>query len=206
MPISAHALFSSIGLTIKGSVRWGQRLPCNSAGVYAVSLSDDPDRNDRCLARAPISADLVRAWIAAVSGFTFDGVSPPEARDVVSFLERMWLPDESIVYLGKATCLRNRIGQFGRHRLGDRKPHAGGHWLKTLSNLNELNIFFCECNSVAQAELKEQEALGVFVAQVSDATKSVLYNVALPIPFANREYPGGLRKQSMIAKDVNRHV
>jgi hypothetical protein len=97
MPISAHDLFSSIGLTIKGSVRWRQRLPCNSAGVYAVSLSDDPDRNDGCLARAPISADLVRAWIAAVPTFTFDGVSPPEARDVVSFLERMWLPDESIV-------------------------------------------------------------------------------------------------------------
>jgi hypothetical protein len=37
-----------------------------------------------------------------------------------------WLPAQPMVYIGKATCLRTRVGQFYRHRHGERRPHRGG--------------------------------------------------------------------------------
>jgi hypothetical protein len=146
----------------------------------------------------------VTNWIARVPTFRFNNAMQPSPQDVATFLARFWLPDENIVYIGKATCLRNRLGQFRRHRLGDRKPHAGGHWLKTLKNLNDLQIFFCECDSEALALAKESEALRTFVSQVSPTTRTLLYNPSNPIPFANREFPKGTCKQAMICGDVIR--
>jgi hypothetical protein len=202
MPIAASQLFDQIGLEIKGIVRWGSPVPCKSSGVYAVSLCDDPERNAGLIPKAPVSNALVGRWIRYVPTFSFDGKPRPSPPIVAAFLASMWLPDESIVYLGKATCLKKRLRQFHKHTLGNPKPHAGGHWLKTLTILERMHIFFCECRSAAEAEDKEKEALRAFVAQVSKRTLKGLYNAQLPIPFANREYPKGTRKQFRISGDV----
>jgi len=37
-----------------------------------------------------------------------------------------WLPDQSIVYIGRASQLRRRLRQFYRHEYGRRSPHHGG--------------------------------------------------------------------------------
>jgi hypothetical protein len=204
MPIAPADLFARVGLTIKSAVPWGQKVPCDGPGVYAVCLSGDASRNSPVSPQAPLSLDRVREWIEYVPTFTLDGKAGPSAVAVARCLQTFWLPDETILYVGKATCLRARLDQFRRHRLGDRKPHAGGHWLKTLAVLPYLHVFFCECESVGQAEAKEHEALGVFVGQVSAAARARLHNPELPIPFANREYPRGTGKQRRIRGDVHR--
>src|SRR4051812_9500131 len=110
MPIAAADLFARIGLTIKSSVPWGQKVPCDSPGVYAICLSNDPARNSPVAPQAPISPDLVREWTEYVPTIKLDGKSGPSAVDVIRCLQKFWLPDETILYLGKATCLRSRLG------------------------------------------------------------------------------------------------
>ena len=83
-----------------------------------------------------------------------------------------------------------------------RHPHAGGHWLKTLSCLDQLHVYFAECPSAEAAAAQESVALEVFVDRVSKESRSALLNPSLPIPFANRGHPRGNRKQTGIRYDV----
>lgn len=49
-------------------------------------------------------------------------------------LATFWLPDEVVLYIGLAgASVRKRVRQYYRTPLGDKRPHAGGWWLKTLT-------------------------------------------------------------------------
>lgn len=125
----------------------------------------------------------------------------PQASDVVEVLGSFWLIDEPIIYIGKASSLRQRLGQYFRHELGDRRPHAGGHWIKTLECLQSTFIHYAETATESDARKKEDDALTIFKAGVSSQHRSRITN---PIPFANREHPRGSRKQRDIGHDVLR--
>ena len=202
MPTSVFPLFAACGLSITGQTLWNTSPDCTDACVYAVCLSGDPKRNAGLLDCAPIDENLLRAWIAHVPTFSFDGRLRPDASEVAAFLQGFWLPDENILYIGKATCLRDRLGQYFGHKLGNRSPHKGGHWLKTLSNLAKLHVFFARCNDADQAEEKEAIALDVFEGNVSEATERKLLNPQITIPFANRKNSRGALKQNRIRGDV----
>lgn len=204
MPIAPAELLAAVGLSVKGTVIWGDGVPSTSPGVYAISLGDDPTRNSPLLPSAPLSLDAIRRWIAYVPGFQFDRCQRPTAEVVGDFLKQFWLPDESVVYVGKATCLQERLGQFRGHTLGNRSPHAGGHWLKALSNLNELYVHFAECDSADEAESLEGRTLDVFMQQVSARTLQRLCNPELPLPFANAKSSVGKLKQRRLSRCVHR--
>jgi len=75
---------------------------------------------------------------------------------------RCWLPDEVILYFGKANVsLRDRVGAYYATRLGKRRPHAGGRFLKTLAVLDELWVH-CACGD----EDAEARMLGAFIGRV----------------------------------------
>jgi hypothetical protein len=203
MPISAADLFAQVGLVVKGPTSWGADVRCNAPGVYAVSLSADCEHNDGLLDVAPVSASLIQAWIDRVPRFRFNGRRPPDARNVAEFIQRFWLPDESILYIGMTTRrLSQRLREFFRHILGDPRPHKGGKWLKTLANLEQLYIVFAECPPGSPPAQKEHELLESFCAQVSPSTLAKLHNPSLPIPFANLEFPPRVRKQICIGSDT----
>lgn len=197
-------MLDQLRLSLAGRVRWGHKIAADRPGIYFVSLSSDPGLNAGVLQEAPISREAVEAWLERVPSFTLGSVMRPRAGDVVAFLRRFWFPDENIVYIGRAKRLGPRIWQLFRHRLGDRRPHAGGQWLKTLPCLEALHVYFSECGSLVDAKAKEPAALDVFVRQVSEDTKAQLLNPDLPIPFANREHPQGNRKQNCISHSVLR--
>ena len=72
-------------------------------------------------------------------------------------LDKFWLPDENILYIGKTDCvggLKKRIGQYYSTEIGERKPHAGGHWIKTLNILNELFVHYLPIQNPLQLEEK----------------------------------------------------
>jgi hypothetical protein len=201
MPISPNELFNQVGLKVCGTVPWGTKPQTTSPGVYSISMSADPEAKGGVFEEAPVDLGIVRGWISRVPSFTFKGETGPSAEEVVGILKTFWLSDECIVYVGKATSLKSRLGQYFGHTLGNRSPHAGGHWIKTLSCCDSLFVHYAEVESAVSAPIKESEALQVFKSQVSGKHLGVMLN---PIPFANREHPQGNRKQNAIGKDVLR--
>lgn len=187
--ITVTALFREVALRIIGTVPWGTPISSRACGVYAVSLSQDPNRSAGLHAQAPIDRCSVHQWISRVPTIELDK-SKATVEAIIQRLSKFWIPDESILYIGKATPLRSRIKAYYATPLGDRGPHAGGHWIKTLSILHETFLHFAE---VVDCERSEADLLRTFVARVSEATRQRVGDP--PLPFANLELPEGKRKQ-----------
>lgn len=135
MTQTSASLLTSAGLVPGGPITWGGRIPVTGTGVYVVETHER-------LQRAPIDASLVRAWMRPVATLLLDG-TVASVVSVVQRLDRFWLPGESVVYIGLAgTAVAKRVGQFYRTPLGDPKPHAGGHWLKTLGTLETCHVWY----------------------------------------------------------------
>jgi hypothetical protein len=185
MPTTIAQILASEGLALKGVVKWGNRVNSNSGGVYIVSLSSDPSQNFGVLENTPLSLDVIKEWLSRVPTFRLDGKINPSTEAVASRLSKFWLLDENILYIGKTDGeLRKRVGQYYRTPLGAPKPHHGGHWLKVLSNINQLFVYFAECSN---AEAHETRMLHLFVGNVSATTLKMLHDPQHPYPFANLE-------------------
>ena len=201
MPSTVSDLLDAASLRLTGVVPWSQPVRTSAPGVYIVSLSSEFDCNGRLLATAPIDHDLVSKWIARVPTIELDGRCKPSADAVANRLSAFWLPDESTLYVGKAASLRNRVQSFYKTPLGDRRPHAGGHWLKTLSVLNGPFVYFAEA---PEPEPAESRLIQAFISGVSQGTKRGLRDPVHPFPFANLEFPRGTRKGHGIARSTLR--
>lgn len=201
MPLSVSDVFQSAGLRVSGGVRWGQPIPLDVPGVYAVSASSDVQSVKSPYADAPISLAAVKERVERVPQLTLNGVRPsPE--QLAKRLAGFWMPDEVILYVGKAgTSLRDRVRGYYRTPLGDRRPHAGGHWLKTLSVLSDLHVFWAPTTN---PERDEGVLLSQFVKRTSPETRRALFDPLRPFPFANLEYPRGNRKAHGIEHAVLR--
>jgi hypothetical protein len=118
-------------------------------------------------------------------------------------MSEFWLPDENILYFGKAPKrsyrkgVGNRVGEYYKTDYGEAKPHAGGHWLKALKNLNELFVYYVETENCGEIEIN---MLSYFCENVSDGTRSQLRDKKLSLPFANLELKKGQRKNHGLNK------
>jgi hypothetical protein len=112
--------------------------------------------------------------------------------DLDGRLASFWLRDEVVLYVGKATSLSQRVAQYYATPLGARRPHAGGHFLKTLSNLDQLHVHDAVSPDPPRSEHLMLEA---FCAAVSTDTRNALHDPEHPFPFANLEWPAGTRKR-----------
>ena len=200
MPSTITDLFGAADLQLGGPVKWDQPVDCNQHGVYIVSLSPDPNYNDEWLIdTAPISEEAVARWIADVPGLTVDG-RRPKPEELVSRLSEFWLPDEAILYIGctaGALGLGRRVQQYYCHVLGNPRPHSGGHWIKALSVLDCLTVFWAPTETPYPVEAC---ALKAFVNGMSEKTRMCLRDPDRPFPFANLEYPRGNRKNHGIKR------
>src|SRR4051812_7393826 len=109
MPTTVAELFDEAGLTLpKQPVGWRQHLPKgegNGPGVYVVSLSANPIDRDASLLQPPVDLSAIQTWIDTAIRLRFPlsiAGSPPSLEGVVGGLSRYWLPDETILYIGKA--------------------------------------------------------------------------------------------------------
>jgi hypothetical protein len=85
-----------------------------------------------------------------------------------------------------------RVGQYYRTPLGARKPHAGGWFLKLLTCPDDLTVHFAESDD---PDIPESSMLGAFCNEVSDESRRALIDPDHPFPFANLEWPRGVRKR-----------
>lgn len=202
MPTTIINLINHCGLDSRKlkTVRWGQPLDCSSFGVYIVSTSGQPDQNLNLYGQAPLDDNILRFWLSKVPSFQIDKAPNPTFTELKNRLSGFWLPDENIVYIGQTECsggLRSRVNAYYRTEIGDRTPHAGGHWIKTLKILNQLFVHYIDDKTPSATE---KRLLNNFVNQVSINTTNNLHDPYLPIPFANLELQKGNIKRHGISK------
>lgn len=209
MPSTVSDLLEEVSLRPAGVVLWSQLpVPNRNAGVYIVSLSRDCNRNERVLETAPIDHKAVSRWISRVPKMELDG-RKPSPDTLAKRLGEFWLPDESILYIGKSgsrktskkRSLEKRTKEYHKHVLGDPKPHRGGHWIKTLSILSETFVHYAESSYPKETESRLIKA---FIPRVSSSSRKRLGDAERPFPFANLEFPKGTRKRHGISRQAIR--
>jgi hypothetical protein len=202
MPISVKNLLATVEMdsACLRTVRWGQALDSSSNGIYFISTSSNPSLNTSLYDKAPVDERALKFWISKVKTIEIDGKSSPTVAELEQRLNAFWLPDENIIYVGQTESsngLRGRVNQYYNTEIGERKPHAGGHWIKTLKTLNELFVHYIPSQNV---EIIEKRIMNNFVSQVSKQTREKLFDPHLPLPFANLELERGKRKNHGISK------
>jgi hypothetical protein len=190
VPTPVAAVFAAAGLQPESVVGWGERIAEAACGVYVVALTDEPESLACTLPNAPISEAAIEHLLKVRPELTLDGTRP-SSTELSARIGAFWLPDELILYIGLATSLRSRIGSFYTTPIGARRPHSGGWFLKTLSNVDRLFVHSAHCGGFDTAETVMLEA---FVGAVSPVTRAALADPAHPWPFANLELLRGGRK------------
>lgn len=203
MPTLVNNLIENFNLSPVKSVRWNEIPTTEQEGVYIVSLSNNPEKNNGIQKSVPISKDIIKKWIAKVDGFELDKINTFNSDKIIKRLSEFWLPDENILYIGKASKRKSgsgiatRVNEYYRTDYGEKSPHAGGHWLKSLSILNELSVFYSPCENSGKVE---EDMLKFFCNNVSEETKINLRDSNLPLPFANLRLKRGQDKNHGLFK------
>lgn len=186
MPSTVSDLFSAAEVAWSGVVPWDSPPPPKAPGVYVVAQTQERHALVAPAGGCPVSAAAIDELLAARPELCVDG-RRPSAAQLAARIEAMWLPDETIRYIGLATSLSKRVGQYYRTPLGARSPHAGGWALKCLGDLSTMWVHYGVCDSalVRGAEQKMQRA---FMIHTSALSRAGLIDQDWPLPHANLEY------------------
>ena len=183
-PLSAQELLRAQGLPADGPVLWGQPARSRKPGIFLVELAGS-------LAQAPIDITAVRTWVDRVPGLLLDDERPTPTA-LAERLGSFWLPGQQVLYVGRtAKTLGPRIAAAYATPLGDRRPHAGGHWLKTLHRVDRLRVWWAETDA---PEEYEDALLAAFAETVDPEVLARLHDPGTALPWANLESPTGGRK------------
>ncbi|CAN5638527.1 hypothetical protein BH24CHL9_BH24CHL9_10080 [soil metagenome] len=150
-------------------------------------------------ASAPIDIVVVRRWIEAVPGLLLDGERPtPTALD--RRLGEYWVPNPALLYVGRSDKgLSQRVAALYATALGQRRPHPGGHWLKTLRDQERLRLWWAETDA---PEEYEDAVLAAFAESIAEETLAALpprlRDGSPLLPWANLDSPSGGRRLSGI--------
>lgn len=185
-PMGAAELLRSVGLMADGPITWGRPVPSAGPGIYIVEWPEP-------LEAAPVELTLVGKWLEHLPAMRLDGARPT-SREVAARLHGFWLPYQTILYIGMTQAsIGGRVGALYRTPLGDRKPHAGGHWLKTLRGLDRARIWWAQTTA---AEEYEDALFSAFAAGVDASPEAAprLADRAVILPFANLQTATDVRK------------
>lgn len=154
--VRAPDLLREIGLVADGPVLWGRTAASRQPGIFVVERAAPCDA-------APLDAAALRRWLERVPGLRLDGERPTAAA-LAGRLASFWLPGQTVLYAGRSQkALGSRVAALYATPLGHRRPHAGGHWLKTLADLSELRLWWAETDA---PEEYEDALLEAFVTAV----------------------------------------
>lgn len=174
----------SLGLLVDGPVVWGRAVRSSAPGVFVVELPAGAEK-------APMDHGQLRRWLERVPELRLDG-RPPTPHQIGRRLASFWLPWEPILYVGRsARALGPRLAALHATPLGDARPYSGGHWLKTLSIVSDLRVWWAETDA---HEEYEDALLGEVAARVPAEVAATLPDPSLVLPFANLRRTGGATK------------
>ncbi len=195
--VSAPSLLRSVGLMADGPAVWGRPVQAQGPGVFVIEAPAP-------LASAPIELTRVGKWIERVDTLRLDG-EVPTSKAVATRIGSFWLPSQTVLYIGTSEAsVPRRVAAIIKTELGDRRPAAGGHWLKTLRSLDGLKVWWA---ATAATEEYEDALLAAFAAGVPEADLAALPDRSVVLPWANLRRPTGERKAtgltgSLIAEPV----
>ena len=150
-------------------------------------------------ATAPIELTRIGKWIERVETLRLDG-KPPTSRALAARLAAFWLPSQVVLYVGATpTSIANRVRALRETTLGDRRPHSGGHWLQTLTGLEQARIWWAATDAI---EEYEDALLTAFGEGVPAAERAGLPDRDVVLPFANLRTPTGSRKQTGLTGSI----
>jgi hypothetical protein len=203
MPTTICEILNAHNIEIANCVPWGTSIHDNNEGVYLVSTSGEPRKN-LGITEEPLFDDFqIELWINKLDNFLVDN-APATVKSLKDRLKRFWLPDENILYIGKAPKRQNsggigkRIKEYHSTEIGDGGPHSGGQWIKILANITKLYVYYGYSDKPGTAE---KMMLRYFMRNVSYLTLARLYDKELPLPFANINLSGnkkhGLKNQRL---------
>jgi transcription elongation factor GreA len=189
--LGAAALLRDIGLMADGPVRWGTPVRVGGPGLYVIELAGPmPD--------APLDLAKVGKWLERLPALRLDG-ERPTSKQLLARLQSLWLPDQTIVYIGMTkVSIGGRVRAYYETPLGDRRPHAGGHWLQTLRSLDDLRVWWARTSAPEEAE---DAALDAFAA-MAPAHLPARPAGALDLPWANLRRATGERQVHGITGSV----
>jgi transcription elongation factor GreA len=159
------------------------------AGVFVVELPAPQPT-------APLALTKVGKWIEHAPDLRLDG-ERPASKELLARLASFWLPDQAVLYIdGSSSSIGGRIAAMLRTELGDRRPYAGGHWLKALTSLDDLRIWWAPTDAVEESLL---ELTLAFADGVDPSVSGGLPDTSVILPFANLVSPTGDRKKHGIS-------
>jgi transcription elongation factor GreA len=183
-PLDAATLLRSVGLLADGPAVWGRPMRASGAGIFIIELPAPP-------ATAPLEATRIGKWIEHVPTMRIDGVEAT-SKAVAARLAAFWIPSTTVLYIGTSQqSMAARVGAIERTVLGDRRPYAGGNWLKTLAGLERARVWWAGTEAT---EEYEDALFSTFAAAVPDAERARLHDSTVVLPFANLRSTGGERK------------
>ena len=189
MPTCIYSLFAQFEILNYSLVQWGTKINEEDEGIYIITKAI-------CCTEPKFSSSIhfdrqaIIEWIERVPKFTVDGITPT-VECIQSRLKEFWYEDEFILYIGKApkrkkgTGIGTRVKEYYITKLGNGGPHSGGQWLKCISSLEKLNVYYAPCKNPANME---RNMLKTFMKNVSAESLKSVYDKELPLPFANIKF------------------
>ena len=182
--LTAAGLLRSVGLLADGPAVWGRQFAASGPGVFVIELPSPP-------ASAPIELTRVGKWMERVPTLRMDG-RPAVSRAVAARIASFWIPSTSVLYVGSSTAsVSARVAAIDATALGERRPYAGGHWLKLLTGLERARVWWAR---TAATEEYEDALFSAFEAAVPAADRARLHDASVVLPFANLRSTTGDRK------------
>lgn len=199
--ITVNDIFNKVGLTPSLPYKWGTTIPEHGNGVYVVSTSSDPARNEGISNQCSIDKDVFIKWKEFAPELNVGGEHSLEHFN--HELNKHWKPNQNILYIGESSSetngLAKRIKQFYDHQAGWKGPHTGGYWIKLLAQLNDLYVYYAVCNNPRDTEFK---MLICFIEQSTGKSFYELENLGSHLPFANLKVD--FQRKHGINNSVNR--
>jgi transcription elongation factor GreA len=184
LPLDAATLLRSVGLLADGPAVWGRPMRASGAGIFIIELPSPP-------ATAPLELTRIGKWLEHVKTMRIDG-QEATSKAVAARLAAFWIPSTTVLYIGTSQqSMAARVSAIERTVLGDRRPYAGGNWLKALSGLDRARVWWAQ---TAATEEYEDALFAAFAAAVPEADRARLHDPTVVLPFANLRSTGGERK------------
>jgi transcription elongation factor GreA len=178
-------------LTADGPAILGRGVRAGGAGVYVVELPSP-------LPTAPIDIHAVSAWLARVPTLVLDG-SQPTSKQLLARLAAFWIPSATVLFVGGSErSIGGRVAALEHHVLGDSRPHAASHWLKTL-RVSGLRVWWASTGAPVEYE---DALLEAFAGSVPDAERTALHDSVTVLPFGNLRTPAGQTKAHGIRRST----